>query len=273
MRVTWLTHMWEMTHAYVWHDPSIFPILLHSLTFTRNRVWFDPFLRVTWLTHMCDMTHVYYRTCSYVFTHDPFMYVTWLFYMPNMIPLIYFPKSTFHPNHNRLWLISICDMTHSCIYVWRDSFMCVTWLTHMCDLTHWCVWNDSFIRVTWLVHTCDTTHSYVWHDCFICGITPEPSNWDCSHVSSNTLQLTATHCSTQSIGASNYNYSQVSGRASYHMWYSYHMCIYHMSTYVTLAIYHISTCATTCPHVWATRCAYTTCAYTTRVNIALYIAP
>jgi len=57
-------------------------------------------------------------------------------------------------------------MTHS--YVWRDSFICVTWLIHVCDMTHSYVWHDSFIYVTWLIHMCDMTHSYMSHDSFIC---------------------------------------------------------------------------------------------------------
>jgi len=46
--VTWLIHMCDMTHSYVWHDS---------------------FICVTWLIHMCDMTH------SYVW-HDSWRYVT-----------------------------------------------------------------------------------------------------------------------------------------------------------------------------------------------------
>ena len=46
----------------------------------------------------------------------------------------------------------MCDMTH--LYVWHDSFICVTWLIHMCDMTHSFVWHDSFICVTWLIHAC-----------------------------------------------------------------------------------------------------------------------
>ena len=49
-------------------------------------------------------------------------------------------------------------MTHS--YVWRDSFICVTWLFHMCIMTHSYAWHDSFM--------CGMTHSYVWHHSFIC---------------------------------------------------------------------------------------------------------
>jgi len=79
----------------------------------------------------------------------------------------------------------MCDMIHSYVcpayvYVWHDSFICVTGLIHMCDMTHSCVWHDSFICVTWLIHMrvmcmCDMIHSYVcpvyvyvWHDSFMC---------------------------------------------------------------------------------------------------------
>jgi len=58
--------------------------------------------------------------------------------------------------------VHMCDMTHS--YVWRDSFVCVTWHIervaidelathvrgiHMCDMTHSFVWRDSIVCVTW----------------------------------------------------------------------------------------------------------------------------
>jgi len=83
-------------------------------------------------------------------------------------------------------VITLIHMTHSYVthlYMWHDSFICVTWLIHMCDMTHsyvWHVthlymWHDSFICVTWLIHmcdmwripTCDMTHSYAGHDSFI----------------------------------------------------------------------------------------------------------
>ena len=70
------------------------------------------------------------------------------------------------------WLFHMCDMNLS--YAWHDSFICVTWLIHVCDMTYSCVWHDSSICVRWLIHMCDMTHSYamthsyVWHDSFIC---------------------------------------------------------------------------------------------------------
>jgi len=65
----------------------------------------------------------------------------------------------------------MCDVTHS--YVWRDSFICVTWLIHMCDVTHWYVWHYSSICVTWLIHMRDMTHWYVWRGSFVSLHTPD----------------------------------------------------------------------------------------------------
>jgi len=95
-----------------------------------------------------------------------------------------------------MWLIHMCDASH--LYVWRDSFMCVTWLVRwcddVCDVTHvthmsrWrgnvtcsCVWRDSLVfatlGVTWLIHIThmkgwrgDVTCSCVWRDSPVCEI-------------------------------------------------------------------------------------------------------
>ena len=53
-------------------------------------------------------------------------------------------------------VITLIHMTHSYVthlYMWHDSFICVTWLIHMCDM--------------WRIPTCDMTHSYAGHDSFI----------------------------------------------------------------------------------------------------------
>ena len=72
------------------------------------------------------------------------------------------------------------------LYVWHDSFVCVTWRIYTCDTTHLYVWRDllnngllslfksdvdlevCFVSVTWLIRTCDMAHPDVWHDAFIC---------------------------------------------------------------------------------------------------------
>jgi len=58
--VTWLIHMCDMTHSYVWHDSFICVTwLIHMCDKTHSYVWHDSFICVTWLIHMCDMTHSY----------------------------------------------------------------------------------------------------------------------------------------------------------------------------------------------------------------------
>ena len=120
-------------------------------------------------------------------------------------------------------LIRMCDMSLFyvwcepfvnviCLYVWHDSFACVTWpirsrdmpypyvwyesyvrqdsfarvacLVHMCDmtyshvwLTHSHVWHDSSLCVTWLVFTCDITSSYMRLFSFICDMPQSYATW------------------------------------------------------------------------------------------------
>ena len=69
------------------------------------------------------------------------------------------------------------DMTH--LYVWHDSFVCVTWLIGICDMTQLYAWHVSFVCVTWPVHMRDMTRSYVdvtlsyvWRASLICVTWP-----------------------------------------------------------------------------------------------------
>jgi len=59
------------------------------------------------------------------------------------------------------------------VFVWQDSFVCVTNLIRMSQLGTWsvvkktCVCHDAFIHVIWCIHMCDMTHSCMCHDSFI----------------------------------------------------------------------------------------------------------
>ena len=162
--VTWLIHMRDMTHSYVWHDAFICVTWrIHMCDMTHSYVWHDSFIFVTWLIHMRDMTH------SYIW-HDSFICVTCLMYMCDMTH-----SCVWHDSFKLLMrLVYTCEII--CSYVWHDSFIndsciCVTWLNHTWDMTHSCMWHDLFIHdaficVTWPIHTFDTTQSYIWHESF-----------------------------------------------------------------------------------------------------------
>ena len=72
LRVTWLIHMCDMTHSYVWHDSFVCVTwLIHMCDMTHDSficvtwlvyVWHVSFICVPWLIHMCAMTHVYVFT-------------------------------------------------------------------------------------------------------------------------------------------------------------------------------------------------------------------
>ena len=70
-----------------------------------------------------------------------------------------------------IWLIHMCDMTHSssetmttrCTCVIRETFICVTWLIPMCEMTHSCVWHDSYTIKT-MTERC----ACGWHDTLLC---------------------------------------------------------------------------------------------------------
>jgi len=142
-RVTWLIHIYDVTHSYVWRDSFI--CVTHH-----DHVWHVSFIYVTWLV---------------LVWHDSFIYVTWLI-------LPYVTRLVCHaPRTNVTWLIyipwsiHICDMTHS--YEWHDSFIRVTWLLHMCHVIRSYVWRDSLIFATSRIHKCDVTHWYVPYGLFM----------------------------------------------------------------------------------------------------------
>ena len=168
--VTWLIWLCEMTCLYVWHEEMTrscvwkdsficVPWLIHMRDMTHSYVWHDSIMCVEWRIHMCDSCICV--ECLIHVWHDSFVCARWLVYMCCMKKwLVHVCGRT----HSYVWLIHtwydsfMCDMTHSCV-TW---LICVCEMTclYMCheEMTRLYVWKDSFICVT---------HSYVWHDSFM----------------------------------------------------------------------------------------------------------
>jgi len=72
---TWLIHMCDITHSYVWHDAFIcLTWHIRICDMTHLYMWHGAFIFATWLNHMCDMTHSYMwyihvRVCIYIHVH------------------------------------------------------------------------------------------------------------------------------------------------------------------------------------------------------------
>ena len=65
--VTWVIHMCDMTHSYVWHDSFIrVTWRIQVCDTTRSYEWLDSSTCLTWLIHMRDTTHSHVRHDSYI---------------------------------------------------------------------------------------------------------------------------------------------------------------------------------------------------------------
>jgi len=110
-------------------------------SFTLSVIW----RRVIYFLWQMTRRHIHtihtQHTHLYVIWRRVIWYMTWLFIRGS--------------NCHMKWVtwrseacIRVCVI--GAAYLWRDSFICVTWLIHMCNMTH------SYVCVR-LIHT--------WHDC------------------------------------------------------------------------------------------------------------
>ena len=108
----------------------------------------------------------------------------------------------------------MCDMTHS--YVWRDSFICVTWLIHTCDnLIHMC---DKTRK--WRASCCDCLIWASLHRLWMVSrdrcVALCCSVLRCFAVCCSTLQYVAVRCSTLQYVAVCWGYGWSQGTGVLH---------------------------------------------------------
>jgi len=194
--VTWLIHMWDMTHSlfwqYVlhviallvpvsrglkggWHNSLIY-IYVESRDLTHSFVWHDASISWTWLVRTWDMTRCY---VSGILRNDSLISLT--------ICFTSFCCSRSLERHDAFicgtWLLRTWDMTHSLVwqYVQHRCAACAClFFIHLQDVTHLYAGHDSFIRGTWLISYFDNIFDAVallvpvsrglkgaWHDSLI----------------------------------------------------------------------------------------------------------
>ena len=178
--VTWLIVMCDMTPSYTWHDSFICVTWLIVMSdMTPSYMWHDSFICVTWLLHTCDKTRDH-------MTRDD---SRWSAVSPRVMSVRCHSSAMSQkddgtacevPCHSdtalqtpfrRLFVVGVGvresvymrDLTH--LYMWYDSFICVTWLIHMWDMTHSYVWHAS-ISLTWCVCAISSAYSLAEYSLF-----------------------------------------------------------------------------------------------------------
>jgi hypothetical protein len=205
---SWLIHLSDMTHLYVWYESWVLRLLEYDACIVCV-ILNAPLFVWHWMRHcLCDMTHSFVQ-------HDAFIGVTRLTHM--------------------------CDTTHS--YVWHDAFMRVTRRIHMRDTTHSYVWHDSFKCVTRLIHMCDTTHSYAphqWYDACVINL------WASLVTHCDTLQHAATHCNYIPIHTATIFQSITDAMPASCVWHDSPICVswrIHMCDTTHSYLWHDMSCA------------------------------
>jgi len=145
MCVTWLLHMYSLTHwrmygRCVWHD-------------SLSVAW--P-LCVTWLLHMYNMTHFrLHGTCAW---HDSFSCATWLIFGCMAVAIATCKKGP-GPSHLQNDFFSIIwQLCVTWAHFWHASFVTNAYGQHLLirDLSH-----------SWHLHMCNMTSAHSWHASFV----------------------------------------------------------------------------------------------------------
>ena len=89
-----------MAHSYVWHTFVCVTWLIHMCDKTHSYVWHDSFICVTWLIHMYDTTH----SCH---TYEWQICGTWLTLLRDMPhSYVWYDSSMSHMNDEHTWSIT-----------------------------------------------------------------------------------------------------------------------------------------------------------------------
>ena len=179
---TWLFHMYDMTHPYVWHDSFLYATWLICVceAFLRAYHSFEPQSPyacgwVSWHTWCKDL--IWHTWCKDLMCHRWCWHLIWHTSCKHLVSLMHhcIPVTRLRRLIAYAWVMSriiyVWHATFICgtclIHLSHDSSICETWLVSKCDMTHWYMWAflhtyDSFVRATCDVHMCDMARIYIY---------------------------------------------------------------------------------------------------------------
>ena len=143
--VTWLIHMCDMTHSHMWHDSFTYVTWLVDRSFPHVRhdsftcVWMSHVtcMNESW-SHMWRSDHETCHTCGKLLSmsHVTFVNESWLTYWWVMSQTSVTCVSCICP-----FLYNMCKMNHSHVLpqvrlLTHHTHTCVLWLIYMCNMTH-----------------------------------------------------------------------------------------------------------------------------------------
>jgi len=181
-----ITHKWLWNHQW-WHKWSLIgdtnddSLVTHMTTDWLLRIT-QRDLQVTSCNHSMIMSHQLWciwciYTCTYIYIHVHIymnvriqsamndcmaQMVTHRWHKWYVAQMTSDDPNTPHSKHAWLLPTAPANLHSTYAYVWRDSFIRVTWLINRRGMTHSYVWRDSCICVTWLIDL------FEWHDSFTC---------------------------------------------------------------------------------------------------------
>jgi len=140
--VTWLIHMWVMTHSYIRYDTTHSYIRCGTTILNvwelHSHVWHDLFIYESWLIHIYGMTQLYLMYESFIHMrdmHDLFIYESWLIHIWDL-------------NHPQIRMSYV--MPSVCWLHKYESYMRHESSTHMIELCHAkCVLTTHIEYVMW----------------------------------------------------------------------------------------------------------------------------
>ena len=169
--------MYDMTHAYVWHDSFIYnqlpkilsevrtPNIIYMCAMTHSYVCHDSFICEPWLLHTYEMSRSYVRhdTIRYHQLHTIWSEMRVIMYVISLFLSLIVTYDPFSLSHCHIWLFLLLSLLHMTPFHIHHRSRCGDHANSMgFDGTYWHVSHDSYhmTHITWhVIYSCNMTCS------------------------------------------------------------------------------------------------------------------